>query len=79
MTAPIVQRLREAAAALPAERVSMPTMAQAHGPAAHGAMLLPMSMPCRLPVPGVGAALGLRMSAGAAVQQPQGVDLALST
>ena len=31
MTAPIVQRLCEAAAALPGERVSMQTMAQAHG------------------------------------------------
>jgi len=63
MTAPIVQRLREAAAALPAERVSMQTMAQAHGPAAHGAMLLLMAVPCLLPVPGVGTVLGLGMAA----------------
>ncbi len=73
MTAPIVQRLRAAAAALPAARVSMQVMVHAHGPAAHGTLLLPMAMPCLLPVPGVGAALGLRMSAGAAVQQPQRV------
>lgn len=66
MTAPIVQRLREAAATLPAERVSMQTMAQAHGPAAHGTMLLLMAVPCLLPVPGVGTVLGLGMAALAA-------------
>ena len=38
MTAPIVQRLRETAAALSEERVSMQTLAQAHGPAAHGTL-----------------------------------------
>ena len=66
MTAPIVQRLRDAAAALPAERVSMQTMAQAHGPAAHGTMLLLMAAPCLLPVPGVGTVLGLGIAALAA-------------
>ena len=35
MTVPIVQRLRETAAALSEERVSMQTLAQAHGPAAY--------------------------------------------
>jgi hypothetical protein len=63
MTAPIAQRLRDAAAALTAERVSMQTMAQAHGPAAHGTMLLLMAVPCLLPVPGVGMVLGLGMAA----------------
>ena len=63
MTSPIVQRLREAAAALPAERVSMQTMAQAHGPEAHGTLLLLMAVPCLLPVPGVGTVLGLGMAA----------------
>jgi hypothetical protein len=33
MTVPILQRLREAAAALSEERVSMQTLAQAHGTA----------------------------------------------
>ena len=66
MTAGIVQRLRDAAAALPAERVSMQTMAQAHGPEAHGALLLLMAAPCLLPVPGVGTVLGLGMAALAA-------------
>ena len=46
MTAPIVQRLRDAAAALPAERVSMQTMAQAHGPTTHGTMPHLMAAPC---------------------------------
>jgi hypothetical protein len=66
MTAPIVQRLRETAAALSGERVSMQTLAQAHGPAAHGTLLLLMAVPCLLPVPGVGTVLGLGMAALAA-------------
>jgi len=66
MTEPIVQRLRETAAALPAERVSMQILAQAHGPAAHGTLLLLMAVPCLLPVPGVGTVLGLGMAALAA-------------
>ena len=66
MTAPIVQRLRETAATLPAERVSMQTLAQAHGPAANGTLLLMMAAPCLLPVPGVGTVLGLGMAALAA-------------
>ena len=63
MTAPIVQRLRDAAAAMQEERVSMQAQAQAHGPEAHGTLLLLMAMPCLLPVPGVGTVLGLGMAA----------------
>jgi hypothetical protein len=59
MTPPIVQRLREAAAAIQDERVSMRAMAQAHGPEAHWTLLLLLAMPCLLPVPGVGTVLGL--------------------
>jgi hypothetical protein len=66
MTVPIAQRLRETAAVLPGERVSMQTLAQAHGPAAHGTLLLLMAGPCLLPVPGVGTVLGLGMAALAA-------------
>jgi len=66
MTEPIAQRLRETAAALPAERVSMQTLAQADGHAAHGTLLLLMAVPCLLPVPGVGTVLGLGMAALAA-------------
>ena len=63
MTPPIVQRLRDAAAALQEERVSMRAMAQAHGPEADGSLLLLLAMPCLLPVPGVGTVLGLGMVA----------------
>ena len=66
MTASIVQRLRAAADSLPEGRVSMQAMAQAHGPEAHGSLLLLMSAPCLLPVPGVGSVLGLGMAALAA-------------
>ena len=63
MTPPIVQRLRDAAAAIQDERVSMRAMAQAHGPQAHGTLLLLLAMPCLLPVPGVGMVLGVGMAA----------------
>ena len=63
MTPGIVQRLRDAAAAIRDERVSMRAMAQAHGPEAHGTLLLLLAMPCLLPVPGVGMVLGVRMAA----------------
>ncbi len=46
MTAPIVLRQRNAAAALPAERVSMQTMARAYGSTTHGTMLHLMAAPC---------------------------------
>ena len=45
MTESIVQRLRETAATLPAARVSMQTLAPAHGPAAHGTWLHLMAAP----------------------------------
>lgn len=63
MTAPIVERLRAAAATLDGERVPMRTLAQAHGPDAHGTLLLLMTMPCLLPVPGVGTVLGIGIAA----------------
>jgi len=63
VTPPIVQRLRDAAAAIRDERVSMRAMAQAHGPEAHGTLLLLLAMPCLLPVPGVGTVLGMGMAA----------------
>lgn len=63
MTPPIVQQLRDAAAAIHDERVSMRAIAQAHGPEAQGTLLLLLAMPCLLPVPGVGTVLGLGMAA----------------
>lgn len=41
----------------------MRAMAQAHGPEAHGTLLLLLAMPCLLPVPGVGTVLGVGMAA----------------
>ena len=66
MTATIVRRLVRAARTLPADRVSMQTLSQAHGHAANGTLLLLMAVPCVLPVPGVGTVLGLGMIALAA-------------
>ena len=63
MTPGIVQRLRDAAAAIQDERVSMRALAQAHGPEAQGTLLLLLAMPCLLPVPGVGMVLGVGMAA----------------
>ena len=63
MTLPIAQRLRDAAVAFREEGVSMRAMAQAHGPEAHGTLLLLLAMPCLLPVPGVGTVLGVGMAA----------------
>lgn len=63
MTAPIVQRLRDAAATIGDDRVSMRALAQAHGPDAHGTLLLLLAMPCLLPVPGVGTVLGVGIAA----------------
>ncbi len=44
----------------------MQTLAQAHGPAAHGTWLLLMAVLCLLPVSGVGTLLGLETAALAA-------------
>lgn len=66
MTSPVAQRLREAAAALPPGPVTLRSLAQAHGPAAHGGLLLLLAAPCLLPVPGVGTVLGVGMTALAA-------------
>lgn len=63
MTPPIVQRLRDAAASIQGDRVSMQSMAQAHGAGANGALLLLLAMPCLLPVPGVGTVLGVGLAA----------------
>lgn len=63
MTAPIVQRLRAAAANLRDERVSMHELARAHGAEAQGTLLLLLAMPCMLPVPGVGTLLSLGIAA----------------
>lgn len=63
MTPPIAQRLRDAAESVGGERVTMQTLAQAHGPEAQGTLLLLLAMPCLLPVPGVGTVLSLGIAA----------------
>ena len=64
MTGPVAQRLRQAAADLPSEPVSLQSLAQAHWPATNGSLLLLlMAAPCRLPVPGVGTVFGVGLAA----------------
>ena len=58
MTAPLHHRLRDAAAALPQERVALSHLADVHGAAAQGTLLVLLAAPCVLPVPGVGTVLG---------------------
>lgn len=55
----IADRLRAAAASLEGERVCVDGLLQAHGPAAHGSLLLLMAVPCLLPIPGTGTVLGI--------------------
>ena len=61
--ATIAERLRAAAAALEDERICIDGLLQAHGPAAHGSLLLLMAVPCLLPIPGTGTLLGLGVAA----------------
>jgi hypothetical protein len=53
------QRLRDAADALTGEPVALSHLAEVHGNAARGTLLVLLSVPCVLPVPGVGNVLGL--------------------
>lgn len=66
MQASLSQRLRDAAAAISADRVSLGHLADVHGPAAPGTWLVLLAAPCMLPVPGVGTVLGLGLLALAA-------------
>ena len=52
------QRLRSAADALTGEPVALSHLADVHGSAARGTLLVLLSVPCVLPVPGVGNVLG---------------------
>lgn len=58
MSAGLHERLRDAAAALDGERVALSTLADLHGPAAQGTLLVLLAAPCMLPMPGVGGVLG---------------------
>jgi hypothetical protein len=59
---PLHERLRAAADRLALTeghaQVRLDTIAQAHGPAAQGTLLVLMALPCMLPIPGVGTVLG---------------------
>ena len=59
MTDSLHQRLRQAAADLSGEPVALSQLAAAHGSAAQGSLLVLLSAPCALPVPGVGNVLGI--------------------
>lgn len=58
MTSSIAERLRAAAAGLQGDRVSLGTLADAHGPSAQGTLLVLTALPCMLPLPGTGTVLG---------------------
>lgn len=59
----LVDRLQTAADGLRGERVALGEIAAAHGPAAQGTMLVLLSVPCMLPIPGVGSVLGFGLIA----------------
>lgn len=63
MTLAIDERLRHAAAALQGERVALRQLAEAHGPAAQGTLLVLTALPCLLPIPGTGSVLGWGLAA----------------
>lgn len=64
--AALPHRLRSAAAELPGEGVPLQWLAQAHGPAAQGSLLVLLAVPCLLPVPGSGTVVGMGICALAA-------------
>ncbi|MDC8774055.1 exopolysaccharide biosynthesis protein [Roseateles albus] len=63
MTIALSERLRQAAADLPAEGTSLQHLAAAHGPAAQGTLLILLAAPCLMPLPGVGSVLGFGLLA----------------
>ncbi len=60
--APLHQRLRESAAGLTQDRVSVAQLAESHGAAAQGTLMVLLAAPCLLPMPGVGTVLGLGLA-----------------
>lgn len=62
MSSSLAFRLRRAAARLAGERVALGTLADAHGPAARGTLLVLTALPCMLPVPGTGTVLGVGLA-----------------
>lgn len=77
---PLARRLRDAATALHADRITVQSLAHAHGPMASGSLMLLLAVPCLIPVPGVGttlsfgvAALAIAMWRGDTANMPQRV------
>ena len=58
MTGSLPHRLRQGAAQLADEPVTIAQLMQLHGPALEGSMLVLMGAPCLLPIPGVGNVMG---------------------
>jgi len=62
LTIPLHQRLQQACDDLTGERVRLAQLAEVHGPATQGTLLVLLAAPCMLPVPGVGSVLGLGLA-----------------
>jgi hypothetical protein len=61
MTHALHQRLEHHAAELDDQPITLGALAQAHGPALPGSLLVLVSAPCALPIPGIGNVLGVTM------------------
>jgi len=61
MTHALHQRLELHAAELEDQPITLGALAQAHGPALPGSLLVLVSAPCALPIPGIGNVLGVTM------------------
>jgi hypothetical protein len=61
MTQALYQRLERHAAEMDDQPITLGDLAQAHGPALPGSLLVLVSAPCVLPIPGVGNVLGVTM------------------
>ena len=55
-------RLRRAARGLGEDPVALRHLADAHGPAGQGSLMVLLAAPCMLPVPGVGTVLGMGLA-----------------
>ncbi|MFG6467692.1 exopolysaccharide biosynthesis protein [Roseateles sp. BYS87W] len=63
----LANRLRDAAGALPPGPVPLAALAEAHGGAWQASLLVLLSAPCLLPIPGVGSVLSLGLALLAAM------------
>jgi hypothetical protein len=61
MTHALHWRLEHHAAELDDQPITLGALAQAHGPALPGSLLVLVSAPCALPIPGIGNVLGVTM------------------